>query len=566
MCVDNLPDFPMQKPKEEKRKDAERTFWDLLDIKATIYHRLAPHIKQYNDSLPSCKGKIRSGESSVAKVLLHLMALEMERMRKDAPRDYAYYLSSEIDCFPVSTNRGQLCTLLDNHYCKSTLSSYLIRLQSCDIIKRKINTSRSHEFYTDENGKKQSRVVRLKGGRGNIIYFINKDLLVKRISFEEMQNMSNLEGEIGKFSTIDNQRVIPVQSKKLEHSQNDFQRTTLKIYSNNSGNCEEDATASPILSSAPAGGQESEGNKKSKPCPPTFKARPIETSGGGRKLSAFFKEAFDYERKGDSLDLPDLNALERRRKYILSIEYEQRFVHRLPAEREEYYVFLLCEQIRNLLYPKISMDTWQQQDVQIRTLLTLHLRRLKNDMKDNYLQLSRAIYMVYKHLQRNEKNYIYGALTWLRLDDKMKSGTLKKVVDEWVPRERIVLQKKFSKDLKFLAWQKITVRSEIMFANMTLTLRQGMLNAIEEVKINGEALRVMCRAHDLSFEKEEQIVQDFQEKCVSVLAGMTEQGMKKRVPSMKELYVPKKRKNANKKYGTKESWEKVLNNLPTIES
>ena len=232
MCVDNLPDFPEGKSKMKEREDAERTFWDLLDIKATIYHRLAPHIKQYNDSLPSKKGKLRCGELAVVKVLLHLMALEMERMRKETPGNYAYYLSQEIDYFPVSTNRGQLCTLLDNHYCKSTLSNYLIRLQACGII-----NSRSREIYVDENGKKRSRIVQMQSGRGDIIHFINKDLLVKRISYEELQNMENLKNQLGKFSSIENQQVSRPQNENSERPLDCFQKKTLKIKENKRGSC-----------------------------------------------------------------------------------------------------------------------------------------------------------------------------------------------------------------------------------------------------------------------------------------------------------------------------------------
>ena len=563
MCVDNLPDFPLEKSKNRKEEDAERSFWDLLDIKATIYHSLAPHIKQYNDNLPSRKGKLRRGESAVAKVLLHLMALEMERMRKEVPRNYAYYLSNEIDCFPVSTNRGQLRTMLDNHYCKSTLSSYLIRLQACGIIKRKINTSRSREIYVDENGKKQSRIIHLESGRGDIIYFINKDLLVKRISYVEIQTLGNSQSPIGKFSSIDNQPVIRPESENSEQPLSFCQRKTLKIKENKKGDCgesEDYRKATPLsllLPSAPAGGQESEGHKKSKSCLPTFSATIKENPGGAHKIGSFFEEILKGREKKEVL--PDLAEIKRKRQYFLSIEYEQRFTNRLPPEGEAYYVFLLCEQIKYLLYPKVELNIWEQQDVQIRTLLALHLRRLTNNLKDNYLQLSRAVYMVHKHLQRHEKSYIYGVLTWLRLDDKMKGGTLKKVVDDWVPRERRLLQTKFSKDMKFLTWQKITVRSEMMFANLSSSLRQGLLNTLENVKMNKEALQEMCREHGLPLEEEEQIVNDFEEKCVSVLSGMTDQGMKHRVPSLKELYTPIKRKDDRKK-----AWEKIIKNLPKI--
>ena len=555
MCVrlTDLPDFPEESKIDTLEK--EFSFWDLLDIKASVYHRLAPHIKQYNDNLPSTKGKLRSGEIATAKILLHLMALEMERIRRERPNDYAFYLSESIDSFPVSTNRGQLCTLLDNQYCKSTLSSYLLRLQSCGFIVRKTNTSRVQKIITDKKGKKTNCTIQMSNGRGNIIYFINKTLLIKRTSGLELLEHLGKTPKFGKFSSIDNQSFIPPQSKNLEQSLNDFQRTTLKIYSNTSANVERNVTTSLNSFSAPAGGQESNGHKKSKPEPSQFGEERKEKRNSGGEI----KHIGDL-LPGVKREKPiNLEALERRRRYSVYVEYEQRFVNRLPRRGEDYHVFLLYQQVRHLIYPKMSEMTWQGQEVQIKTFLALHLRRLDSDAEENYLRISRAIFMVYKYLERDKKRFVYAPMTWLRLDTQMKAGTLKKAVDEWVPRERKLFLMSINRSQKFMAWQKITIQSDLMFAGMNLSLRQGMGNAIDKVKRGKDKLQEICSDYDLSSEKTNEVLQDFETKCMSIMAGISEKGKRERVPTLRELYEPEKRKNTRKR-----SWKKIIDNLPTI--
>ena len=128
------------------------SFWDLIDLGLSHRCGVAEAIRKYNLSLPSCKGRLRGGESLLVKILLHLMSIEMEKKRQESPADYYYYLSDKIDCIPVATNRGQLRTMLDAFYSKNTIGSYIGRLMDCGIIKRKLNTSRIMERIKDENG------------------------------------------------------------------------------------------------------------------------------------------------------------------------------------------------------------------------------------------------------------------------------------------------------------------------------------------------------------------------------------------------------------------------------
>jgi len=212
--IQNIPDL---------RTDAAQngldswSFWDMIDLKAVNHTGIPEFVVKYNVSLPSRKGKLRSGEKDVAKTLIYLMATEMEAMRTESPNDYLFYLSDKIDSIPVSTNRGQLATMLDKCYCKETVGNHLMRLQDSGLITRKMNTSRVRQRHTDENGNVTLIQQTAKNGRGDIIYFINKSVLYFKTDIVNNLEIIENQGKMTTKSSTDNQAIkleVPGEKKK----------------------------------------------------------------------------------------------------------------------------------------------------------------------------------------------------------------------------------------------------------------------------------------------------------------------------------------------------------------
>lgn len=538
------------------------SFWDIIDLKAVNHTGIPDLVIQYNTSLPSRKGKLRSGEKETARVLIYLMATEMETLRTESYNDYLFYLSDKIDSIPVTTNRVQLSTLLDECYCKDSIGNHLTRLQDSELITRKINTSRVRQRHTDENGRVTFLQQTTKNGRGDVIYFINKSVLFFKTDIvNNLKNMEN-QGKMAKKSSTDNQRLRSSKKETLKQPLTELKKETLKRKENMGG---KDAAKPQLIHSAIAEELKRNGDETGSAMPPEL------IGSSGRKISenkvpartevkitSFAKKSQDPASikvvlgEKYQIDLPVGNlsaqksdaAVEKEDQYREKINREQRFTSRLPSKDRDYFVMLLFEQIRRQVYSEYADDAIQMKEIQAKTMLHLHLLRLPDSLEENFQIISRAVQMAGDYLKKHPESYVYSILTWLRIDDEFQKGTLLHVIEKWVPEERERLARNVEGDRDFLAWQLATLRSEKLFWACAKELRKGFSPAVAAVRRSCLALREYYDELDLSQANRERINEKFMERLNPILAGTAKLGERARQPTIHELYKLKKRQYA----------------------
>ena len=503
--------------------DAEQwSFWDLIDLGGSHRYGVAETIRKYNFSLPSCKGRLRGGESALAKILLHLMSLEMEKKRKESPANYYYYLSDKIDCIPVATNRGQLRTMLDCFYSKNTIGSYIGRLMEAGIIKRKLNTSRVKQSLTDEFGNVSIVKKVVDKGRGDMLLFINKEVLFWAHELVTDADKTDVDkptvgSEVDDFSPIENQGLSCGKTQNLGQSLQESLET-LKRNKNKGG---KDAAELPSGFSAIAEERKQIGGKASRSCPP-------------RQVPSFVVNASPGFVPGGGASKQDI--------YREKVNFEQRFISRLPQNDLDYFTMLLFEQLRGQIYPHFSNDVMQMKEVQAKTLLMLHLKRLEGSIFENYQIVSRAIVLTRNWLAQDENRYVYDILTWLRVDGEYKSGTLLRVIEEWIPKEQKRLLLNVEEDQQLLAWQYATVKADLLFFSFAKSLRKGFHTGLTTARTAAKNLRVFCEEADISSNSKNTIMNNFMERVNIILHQTGEKGKRGQVLPLQEIYKIKKRK------------------------
>ena len=463
-------------------------------------------------------------QSLVAKILLHLMSIEMERMRVEAPADYYYYLSDKIDCIPVSTNRGQLRTMLDAFYSKNTIGSYIGRLMDCGIIKRKLNTSRVTQRVKDEDGNVSFVKKVTDKGRGNMLLFINKEVLFwvqEVVSDEPESDVNKLEvtPTTDDFSPIENQGFSYGKTQNLGQSLQD----SLETLKRNQNKCGKGAAELPsYISSVPSEERKQIGDKASRSCPP-------------RQVPNFVVNELERFVPGGGRPYVD--------NYYEKVNFEQRFVSRLPQDDLDYFTMLLFAQVRGQIYPHFSDAAVQMKEKQAKKLLMLHLKRLGGSLFENFQVLTRAISLTKNWLAAKQERYVYDILTWLRVDGEYKSGTLLRVIEEWIPKERSRLAVILEKDKKLLNWQTVSTKAELLFASFAKKLRKGFHVAIAAARNAAKSLRTFCEEAGINGARRTQIMDDFMEKVNIILQQTAERGKRGQILTLQEIYKFKRRDN-----------------------
>jgi len=410
----NIAALPIDSPVESDI--TQISFWKLLDMDATISGSMKTLKESYNASLPSAKGRVRSPEYTTAKILVYLMAHEMEKLRLTKPEIYKIYLSDDCEYLPVSTNRGQLRTMMDEEYSLRSYSNFIDRLLDSQIILRKRNTSRLREKIVDKQGKVQEIIRLAPNGRGDFILHVNK----KALTFNPVLLPS------------DNQAVTSPQVQNLQQPHS-FE--TIKISNNNGGNVEKES-AEPRPSILHRNRLRNEGNR------PTDSTNP----------SAYFEK----------------------------LEFENRIQRNLPRNQKDYFATLLFMQVKRGLYSKYSVDYLRQIEPHAKNLLRLHLQRLEQPIELAFQTVSRAIQLVKRYLETHPDAYLYNILTWLRIDDEYISGTLKVVVDQWVPKEEKRLLAYENQRADFVKWQYAVRYVDKVFLEVTKAFSSGFHSALFE--------------------------------------------------------------------------------------
>ena len=432
----------------------------------------------YNDSRK--KDRIKEAETTTAKIMTTLLMEEMEYLRLHKPADYLFYLSGNMDSMPIMTNRGQLRSMMDDAYSLRTYSNFIRRLTKCDFILRKQNTSRQRTKVTDENGTVSYKHTITKNGRGDFILFINKAALTFKYSF-----VQNTQKELSspKFKIIENQSVSLPKTQKLQQPLNVL-KETLKIDNNNSLASVENGVAAP--------------QNKQVSC----------------------KQERMLNRRDEEGSIPKKSAAgmsPRGKKYVEKLKKDQQIRKNLPEEEQNYYATLLFIQMIKLLYAHFTDNYIEVLAAPAKNLLRLHLQRLNLPMELAFQTISRAIEMTHKHLEKHKDAYIYAPLTWLRIDDEFKSGTLKTVVDKWIPDERKRLQVVHHAHRKFVNWQYAHQASDKLFLEVVKGMKKGFSTGAATYNAAFKKLDVYFEKYELPKQIQDKMRQQFADRTYTIL-------------------------------------------------
>jgi len=454
------------------------SFWDILDMDATFSTSMRKMKETHNDLLPTNKGRVRSPEYTTAKLLVHLLGHEMEHARKARPDLYKLYLSNQVDCLPVHTNREQLRTLMDEEYSVRSYSNFIDRLMDAGIILHKRNTSRVVKRTVDENGKVHKVITVTAAGRGNFILYINKKALTFHAAF-------------AKNESTDNQRVTKGQEQNLQQS-HDILKETLKIIKNKRGDVE-NGSALPAKSEKTAAkaseniGIRNEGNCNAET-----------TNSGAMTPSAEI--------------------------YVEKLSRDNLIAKKLPKNDKDYFATLLFSQMKKQVYPKYTEETMTRIEPHAKNLLRLHLQRLNYPIEESFQRVSRAIYLAARYLETHPKAYVYAPMTWLRIDDEYQSGTLKTIVDEWIPKEEkrlLVYDNHLSEMVK---WQYAVRFTDKVFLEVVMQLKKSFSLGLKACKTGFGRLDTQFEKYELSESVRKQLKKRYADRMSAVITEMERLG------------------------------------------
>lgn len=479
------------------------SFWDILDLRATFSSSMKNMKEQHNNLLPTRKGRIRSPEYTTAKIIIHLLAHEMEDARKNRPELYKIYMSDEVDSMPVHTNRGQLRTLMDEEYGLSSFSNFINRLLDSGIIVHKRNTSSVMEKVVDPDGTVRKRVKMMQGGRGDFILYVNKKALTFFTPNQELWKRESdpkivINKDISEEDqSIENQRVTSAQIQSLEQPRDTLEETR-RINKNKRGNVENVAAKPRIMSAF---------------------AQKIFENGDGEGKFAY---------KGSSgAATPEAQI------YVENFEKDRRINCRLPENDKEFYCKLLFSQLSQTVYPEYTEEYIVHIESPVKNLLRLHLQRLDLPIDEAFQQVSRAIHLTSRYLKTHPESYIYAPLTWLRIDDEMKTGSLKKVVDEWIPREekRLLVYKKEMNG--FVKWQYAVRYSDKVFLEVIKGLKKSFNLGLRMTKEALKKLDALFEKYDLPKNVRTTLRKRFSDRTYAILQELNKLGEEPEDPTLK---------------------------------
>lgn len=469
------------------------SFWDILDMHATFGCSMKKLKEAYNNLLPTRKGRLREPEYTIAKIIVHLLGHEMEQMRKNDPTMYKLYLSGQMDCLPVSTNRGQLRTMMDDEYSLRSYSNFINRLMDAGIILRKRNTSRVFEKTVDVNGVVRKKIKMTKGGRGDFILYINKKALtfLKPLkSVSKSKNKVENTAKSTKSELADNQRLTSGQVQKMQLP-HDVLSETKRINNNKRINVDNAATE-PLNSLIAAIASKNGGSRDG-----DGKLALFESSGAATPEAMIYVEKFEKDR---------------------------RIARELPKKEKEFYCKLLFAQLSKTVYSKYTNEYMERIEPHAKNLLRLHLQRLNKPIAEAFQIVSRAIYLTKRYLDTHSAAYIYDPMTWLRTDDEYQSGTLKTVVDEWIPREERRLFVYDKKRSTMVRWQYAVRFSDKVFLEVVKALKTSFSLGLQATNQAFIRLDNLFEKYDLPPSAKKELRKRFADRTYAILKELDKIG------------------------------------------
>lgn len=500
------------------RKEAIHTsVYDLIDLSESQFGLLNTKVLDYNSRLPRksitdqlgrtreyTKGKLRAGQMNLARQLIYLCLRQLEDLRTSPENDkYLNYLDENNDAFPITTNCGKLAKALGGSYCKNTIHNHLDQLIEAGIILHKNNTSRRRREVIDEQGYKTIVVELAKNGRGDFCLWLSRELFAQRYRIQLVENTptaalngpdsANLSG----FESNENAGLSVNQTQKLGQYYRDLTETN-KIKINNCSKNSESGLASQEQVVMPSSDEDELINRNDK----GNTKFPGEMQGAlaGNREKNWRVQRYEARRKAD-----------RQAANVLG-----------GQKARAYFVDLLFFQLTHQLYPQYTQDHLQKIKPGVKTMLGLHLDRLEENLLPAFQKVSRAIYLAHRWLSQDPSRFVYEPFTYLRIDGDYKTGTLLRVIDQWLVAENEKLRLNADKNSALLKWQQAHFYSENLFKDVVYTLQGGFSAAKDVFRVSLQRLEAYFEKHEVPKATRIRIKRSFSDRCLAIFQELSQ--------------------------------------------
>jgi len=459
------------------------SFYHVFDEKQSHSTLVNQYIEQYNATLPSAKGKLGPGETAIAQTLVHWAFKSMEALRKEKIGQLLYqnYLSKHSKSFPVISSPTAIQRRVS---CRTvrTIQSYINKLIKAKIIITKVNNSVDRDWKQilfDAASNDPDDI----GGRGHVLYFINRELFSK--NFIISQKSHDMKAVLlPDFQKTENESFRSLQDAKLPQH-NDISNPNIIIKKNKElkGVDKPQSVQSTAIA---ADGDDSRRNK------------------GGMLSQTETSEALAYREK-----LIKINKISRA----------------LPEKPIDLYATLLFSQAKEFIYSKRYSETQMSQlENSAKNLLRLHLTRFEQDLDEAFRQISRGIFLTARHLHKNENAFVYGILQWLSLDNSYVSGTLKYVIDNWVSAE----------DKRFKHWNQLNrtkvskqyafQQKERLYMAFIKALKKDFSLGLATMKRNYKQLAHWMQQNAIDEAYQQEMLSEFRSRTLHILNDLNQLG------------------------------------------
>ncbi len=341
-----------------------------------------------------------------------------------------------------------------------------------------------------------------KNGRGDFKLFINKAALSFRYSFVEKPENWVLELN---SKAIENQLVSLPKTQKLQQPLNEL-KETLKINNNNPLAGVEKGVAKPQQSKVS--------------CEQERMLKRRDEEGNTPKINSAAENSKKNSPKTTKTVLfkRDEKAISPKgQAHLDKLDKDHQISRQLPEDDQNYYATLLFFQMIKLLYGHFADNYIESIAPSAKNLLRLHLQRLNLPMELAFQTISRAINMTKQHLDTHESAYVYAPLTWLRVDDEYQSGTLKIVVDKWIPKEQKRLQVVHNANQQFVNWQYAHHASDKLFMEVTKGMKKGFSTGLATYGAAFEKLDYYFEKYELPNQTRAKMRQQFADRTYAIL-------------------------------------------------
>jgi Fe2+ or Zn2+ uptake regulation protein len=494
-------------------------FTDLFDLGSSYYGNLDQAISQFNDSLPPGRtvkdkrgfsrtykpvGYLRQAHRSLARQLMFIVKQQMDEVRRIDPEQFKSLLDE--DYFVITTNRGILRSMLNNDVSKSTIWNYLNQLMEAGIVSCKESTSRSRTIITNENGHQTVLYKPTDNGRGDFRLHIPKSLFHAKVVFLEKNKNNEFTGQNDD------------QIQNLEQSPDN--PLIKRIKKNHCGQSHNEECG--VLPTS----EQKEPKTLKTNIKPELDSKKIPA---GQKSGQKIAKIHLIEGTGEHI-----SHYERIRKRKFMLNKSVGLV--LPKEGKGKYLALLYAQLVSQLYPQESYSNYlRDQEIEIKNMLSVHMIRTGLPEDQAFLRVSRGIYLAFLHLQKNEDSYIYGPLTYLRVDDEITRGTLKFVIDNWVRLEVERTNKAAKKGSDFIKWQYAYARSEDIFQRIVETVAQGYSQTKSAFREGFRELDTYCARIKISDKKREEVKHSLKSRCENIFQEIEKFASEEEDPIMRDI-------------------------------